>query len=44
MVQFLLAEGQGFNRTGTDVMILKKFSPKNFAKKSAFLTRIKAKF
>jgi hypothetical protein len=29
--------------TGADVMILKIFSPKNFAKKLAFLTRNKAK-
>jgi hypothetical protein len=29
---------------GTDVMILKIFSPKNFAKKLAFLTQNKAKF
>jgi hypothetical protein len=28
---------------GTDVMILKIFSPKNLAKKSAFLTQNKAK-
>jgi hypothetical protein len=30
--------------TGVDVMILKIFSPKNFAKQSAFLTQNKAKF
>jgi hypothetical protein len=29
--------------SGTDVMILKIFSPKNFAKKLAFLIQIKAK-
>jgi hypothetical protein len=29
---------------GTDVMIFKIFSPKNFAKKMAFLTQNKAKF
>jgi hypothetical protein len=29
---------------GTDVMILKIFSPKNFAKKLAFWTQNKAKF
>jgi hypothetical protein len=31
-------------RPGTDVMILKIFSPKNLAKNLAFLTRDKAKF
>jgi hypothetical protein len=31
------------NSSGTDVMILKIFSPKNFAKNFAFLTRNKAK-
>jgi hypothetical protein len=30
--------------SGTDVMILKIFSPKNLAKKLAFLTQNKAKF
>jgi hypothetical protein len=29
---------------GTDVMIIKIFSPKNLAKKLAFLTQNKAKF
>jgi lipoprotein signal peptidase len=29
---------------GTDVMILKIFSPKNFAKKMAFFTQNNAKF
>jgi hypothetical protein len=32
------------NTSGADVMIFKIFSPKNFAKKMAFLTRNKAKF
>jgi hypothetical protein len=32
------------DRTGTDVMILKIFSPKSLAKKLAFLTQNKAKF
>jgi hypothetical protein len=32
------------NPPGTDVMILKLFSPKNSAKKLAFLTLNKAKF
>jgi hypothetical protein len=31
-------------RPGTDVMIFKIFSPKNFAKSLAFLTRNKANF
>jgi hypothetical protein len=31
-------------QSGTDVMILKIFSPKFFAKKLAFLTQNKAKF
>jgi hypothetical protein len=31
-------------KTGTDVMIFKIFSPKNLAKKLAFLTPNKAKF
>jgi hypothetical protein len=31
-------------KPGTDVMILKIFSPKNLAKKLAFLTQNKAKF
>jgi hypothetical protein len=31
-------------QSGTDVMIFKIFSPKNSAKKMAFLTRNKAKF
>jgi hypothetical protein len=30
--------------SGTGVMVLKIFSPKNFAKTSAFLTQNKAKF
>jgi hypothetical protein len=33
-----------FAPSGTDVMILKIFSPKNLAKKLAFLTKNKAKF
>jgi hypothetical protein len=32
------------NESTTDVMIFKIFSPKNLAKKLAFLTRNKAKF
>jgi hypothetical protein len=32
------------NATGTDVMTLKIFSPKNLAKKLAFLTQNKANF
>jgi hypothetical protein len=35
--------GENFYKSGTDVMILKIFSPKNFAKKLAFLTQNKAK-
>jgi hypothetical protein len=37
-------KGNGkFPRAGTDVMIFKIFSPKNSAKKLAFLTQSKAK-
>jgi hypothetical protein len=36
--------GERFLLPGTDVMILKIFSPKNLAKKMAFLTQNKAKF
>jgi hypothetical protein len=35
---------QKFAKPGTDVMILKIFLPKNFAKNLAFLTLNKAKF
>jgi hypothetical protein len=33
-----------FAQSGTDVMIFKIFSPKNLAKKLAFLTQNRAKF
>jgi hypothetical protein len=38
-----MPNGRKFAQSGTDVMILKIFSPKKIAKKLAFLTQNKAK-
>jgi hypothetical protein len=39
-----MAQALALPQPGTGVMIFKIFSPKKFAKKSAFLTQNKAKF